>query len=69
METEIIDRLKKGFIARCKVNQVKFESKTYLMIQAEYFIGAMIALENEHVGWKLFIMSGRSILTKEEFNS
>lgn len=69
MTDETIERLKVSFIERCKMNDIKFESKKYIQMQSDYFIGAMIALNQTHHGWGICIMSGRSIITKEEFNN
>lgn len=60
--SEEVHRIETTFKERCKMFSIKYKSKKFYELQAEYFIGAMTALNINFPHWSIAIMSGREII-------
>lgn len=62
MTVETKNRVEKAFKDRCITQGVKFKSKKFYELQAEFFAGAMSVLNEIPPDWGINIMTGREII-------
>jgi len=65
MTKEQREKIENYFIDRMEFQQIKEGSKKYLLAQADFFVGAMAALDETNPMWCICISSGRIIKNKK----
>lgn len=66
---EDIERCEKTFITLCKNHFIKWNSTKYKEWEKAYFSGCIMAFNYSVPSWSVALMSGREIVTKEQFNN